>query len=139
MKKIVVLVSLCALAGLFSCAKSGDAEAKATMMAMAKVNETAADKLDKATSGKEAGDALVAYAGEMKTLILKSKELSKKYPELAKQGSESSDKFKAENEALKASMEKFTKSMVSATMKYATSKEMLEASKKMGEIMKDVK
>jgi hypothetical protein len=139
MKKIVVLVCLCAFAGLFACAKSGDAEAKATMMAMAKLNESTADKLDKAASGKEAGDALIAYGGEMKVLMLKSKELTTKYPELAKAGTENSDKFKAETEALKISMGKFTKSMTAATVKYAGTKEMLEAAKKMGEIMKDVK
>lgn len=132
MKKVLALLFAVTLAGMVSCSKSPEAEAKALMLDMTKVTEEAAVKIEKAATAKEAGDALVAYAESMKKLADRGKELEKKFPDFKP---EQNDKFKAEQDAMMKSMEKFTAAMTGAMKKYAGAKELMDAAAKMGEIM----
>ncbi len=134
MKKVLALLFAVTVAGMVSCSKSPEAEAKALMLDMTKATETAAEKIEKSTSAKEAGDALIGYAESMKKLADKGKELEKKFPDFKPEGDV---KFKAEQEAVMKSMERFTVAMTGAMKKYPGAKEIMDASVKMTEIMKD--
>ena len=134
MKKVLALLFAVAVAGMVSCSKSPEAEAKALMNDMTKVTEEAAVKIEKSASAKEAGDALVAYAENMKKLADRGKELEKKFPDFKP---EQNDKFKTEQDAMMKSMEKFTAAMTGAMKKYPGSQEIMDATVKMTEIMKN--
>lgn len=134
MKKYLAVLAIAVLGFTVSCSKaSPEAEAKVMMNAMIKLTETSADKLENASNAKDAADALVAYAAEMKVLAEKGKELDKKYPDMKIDGNE---KFKSENEAVEKVMKKFIDASMKASMKYANSKEFMDAAAKMQEIMK---
>lgn len=134
MKKFLAVLAIALLGFTVSCSKSSpEAEAKAMMNAMIKLTETSADKLENASNAKDAADALVAYATEMKVITEKGKELDKKYPDLKIVGDE---KFKAENEAVEKAMKRFIDASTKASMKYISSKEFMDAVTKMQTIMK---
>ncbi len=134
MKKYLAVLAIAVIGFTVSCSKaSPEAEAKAMMNAMIKLTEVSADKLENASNAKDAADALVAYATEMKVLAEKGKELDKKYPDMKIDGNE---KFKSENEAVEKVMKKFIDASMKASMKYANSKEFMDAAAKMQEIMK---
>jgi len=133
MKKVLALLFAVTMAGMVSCSKSPEAEVKAMMIDMTKLTETTAEKLNKAASGKEAGEALIAYGESMKKLADKGKELEKKYPQMKV---ENNAKFKAEEDAMMKAMGNFTKAMTGCMTKYAGSKEIQAAMMKMSEIMK---
>ncbi len=134
MKKVLALLFAFTVAGIVSCSKSPEAEAKALMLDMTKVTESAAEKIEKATNAKEAGEALIGYAESMKKLAVRGKELEKKFPDFKPEGN---DKFKTEQDAMMKSMERFTAAMTGVMIKYPGSKEIMDASVKMTEIMKD--
>ena len=134
MKKVLAFLSAAVLVAAVSCSKSPETQAKDLILDMAKLTETSAEKMEKAATAKEAGDALLAYTASMKTLSIKGRELEKKYPELK---NENNPKLKAEEDAMMKSMERFTKAMTSAITKYATSKEFQDAMSKMSELMKN--
>jgi hypothetical protein len=133
MKKVLALIFAVTFAGMISCSKSPEAEAKALMLDMTKATEDAAVKIEKAGNAKEAGDALIAYAQSMKKLADRGKDLEKKFPDFK---AEDNQKFKTEQDAMMKSMEKFTAAMMGAMKKYPGSKEIMDASVKMTEIMK---
>ncbi|HNX24482.1 MAG TPA: hypothetical protein PKG60_10575 [Spirochaetota bacterium] len=134
MKKVLALLFAVTIAGMVSCSKSPEAEAKALMTDMTKVTESAADKIEKSANAKEAGDALVAYAQSMKQLAERGKDLEKKFPDFKP---EQNDKFKAEQDAMMKSMEKFTAAMTGVMKKYPGAKEIMDATVKMSEIMRN--
>lgn len=134
MKKVLALMFAVTLAGMVSCSKSPEAEAKALITDMTKLTEATAEKMEKALTGKDAGDALLAYAEEMKKLGDRGKELEKKYPEMKV---ENNDKFKVEEEALMKAMGSFTKAVTATMTKYSNSKEFQEAMAKMSETMRN--
>ncbi len=134
MKKVLAFICTAVLVAAVSCSKNPEAEAKALINDMAKLTESSAEKIDKASNAKEAGEALLAYTASMKVLSIRGKELEKKYPELK---DENNPKLKAEEEQMMKSMEKFTKAMTSAITKYAASKEFQDAMTKMSELMKN--
>jgi len=134
MKKVLAFLFTAVLVASLSCSKSPESQAKALVLDMAKLTETSAEKMEKAATAKEAGDALLEYAANMKTLALQGRELEKKYPELKK---ENNPALKAEEDVMMKSMEKFTRAMTSAITKYAASKEFQDAMSKMSELMKN--
>jgi len=134
MKKVVAFLFTAALAVSLSCSKSPEAQAKALVLDIAKLTETSAEKIGKAATAKEAGDAILAYTESMKTLSIRGKELENKYPELK---NENNPKMKAEEDVMIKAMEKFTKAMTSAITKYAGSKDFQDAMTKMSELMKN--
>ncbi|PKL16236.1 MAG: hypothetical protein CVV49_17260 [Spirochaetae bacterium HGW-Spirochaetae-5] len=134
MKKVLALLFAFTVAGMVSCSKSPEAEAKALMLDMTKATESAAEKIEKASNAKGAADALIGYAENMKELSVRGKELEKKFPDFKPEGN---DKFKTEQDAMMKSMERFTAAMTGAMVKYPGAKEIMDASVKMTEIMKD--
>lgn len=134
MKKVLALLFAVTLAGMVSCSKSPEAEAKALMLDMTKATDSASIKIEKASNAKEAGEALIGYAESMKELSVRGKDLEKKFPDFKPEGN---DKFKTEQDAMIKSMERFTVAMTGAMTKYPGAKEIMEASVKMTEIMKD--
>ncbi len=134
MKKVLTILAIAVLGFTVSCSKSSpEAEAKAMMNDTIKLHEITAEKLEKASTAKEAADVLIAYATEMKVLAKKGEELSKKYPDMKLVANE---KFDAEEKAAEKAMARFMKASMSAGIKYANSKEFQEAAVKMQEIMK---
>jgi len=134
MKKVLALIFAITVAGMVSCSKSPEAEAKALINDMTKLTEMTAEKMDKAATAKEAGDALLVYAEGMKKLADQGKALEKKYPDMKV---ENNEKFKAEEEAMMKAMGAFTKSMTTVMTKYATAKEFQDAMAKMSDMMKN--
>ncbi len=134
MKKVLALIFAITVAGMVSCSKSPEAEAKALITDMTKLTEMTAEKMDKAATAKDAGDALLVYAESMKKLAEQGKALEKKYPDMKV---ENNEKFKAEEEAMMKAMGTFTKSMTAVMTKYATAKEFQDAMAKMSEMMKN--
>ncbi len=133
MKKILASMFVLIIAGMVSCSKSPESEAKALILDMTKLTDKTADKVSSATSGKDAGEALIAYAEGMKKLAETGKELEKKYPDLKV---EDNEKFKSEEEAMTKAMGKFTVAITGVMTKYADSKEFKDAMSKMTEVMK---
>jgi ABC-type glycerol-3-phosphate transport system substrate-binding protein len=131
MKKYLALLAVAALSLTFACGKaSPEAEAKAIMNDMIKLVDTTTDKLDKAATGQEAADALIAFSTGMKALTEKGKEFDKKNPNV---NVESGEAFKAERDKMMQSMTKFTEVSTKVMMKFKDSKELLDAAQKMAQ------
>jgi hypothetical protein len=136
MKKYAALICALTFVAAVSCSKGPDAEVKILLGGMTKVTDAAAEKLEKAATAKEAGDALITYAESMKGFTQKGMDLQKKYPALNPRDDK---KFKAESEALMKTMTRFSQAMTAVMTKFAGAKELTDAAMKMSEIMKDVK
>ncbi len=129
MKKVLALLFASIMAVIVSCAKSNpEAEAKALMLDMTKLTVTTSEKITKAATGKEAGDALLAYVDGMKKFSERGKEFDKKYPDLKL---EKSDKLKAEQEAFMKALMGFTTAVDGTMKKFADSKEFKDAMEKL--------
>lgn len=129
MKKTLALLFACTMAVIVSCAKSNpEAEAKALMLDMTKLTVATTEKITKAASGKEAGDALLVYVEGMKKFSEKGKEFDKKYPDLKL---EKSDKLKIEQEAFMKALIGFTTAVDGTMKKFADSKEFKDAMDKL--------
>ncbi len=135
MKKFFAVLVVAALGfAVSSCSKSPEAEAKAIMNDMAKLFEATADKLDKAATGKEAADMLIAFGTEMKVIKDKAEAFDKAHPELKNKGAD--EKYKAETEAIGKATEKFVGAMMKIGMKFQGDKDLEAAAMKLGEILK---
>ena len=132
MKKIIALMLTLAIGGMVSCSKisSGpEAEAKALTAQTVKIMEVATEKLNKAATGQEAGDALIDYTNSMLEIAKKGQELQKKYKDLEIMSDEKSQK---EDPEMKKMAQEFAKAMVGASLKFSGSKEFMAAVEKMG-------
>ena len=133
MKRYLIL-TLCACIAAFavSCSKGGPAgEAKKLADDTVAITQSTTEKLDKASNAKDAADALVSYATDMKTIADKSKEFRAKYPNF---DDKNDPAMKEEQEKIQKTISAFSASMAKAMMKYAGSKEMMEAITKMSEL-----
>ena len=137
MKKIIALMLTLVIGGMVSCSKiagSPEAEAKALAAETAKIMEVATEKLNKANTGKEAGDALSDYTNSMLQIAKKGQELQKKYKDLELM---SDDKSQEEDPEMRKIAEEFGKAMMGATLKFRDSKEFMAAIEKMSMGMGD--
>ncbi|MCL2154689.1 MAG: hypothetical protein FWH53_03390 [Leptospirales bacterium] len=137
MKKIIVLLLTLVIGGMVSCSKIAggpEAEAKALATETAKIMEVTTEKLNKAATGKEAGDALIEYANNMLQIAKKGEELQKKYKDLELMSDEN---FKNENEEINKMAVEFQKAIMGATFKFSGSKEFMAAVQKIGSLNKN--
>ncbi|MGL4368709.1 MAG: hypothetical protein ACRCUT_03420 [Spirochaetota bacterium] len=134
MKKYFVLaVCAFAAAGFISCAKETPLGAAQKIYSDIIENaETAAEKLGKAATGKEAGDALVEYAEKMQKLTKRSQELQEKYPDFDER---TVPEMKESQEKMETTMKNFADTMRKTMVKFAGDKDFISSAMKMSAIM----
>lgn len=132
----LVLALVCMFA-VVACGTKASGEAEAAKLAkdMTTLMDTTAKKLDASTNAKDAADVIVSYAAAQKELIIRGKELSKKYPNLSSEPG----RTQMQSEEAKEQFSHFTKSFSQATAKYMMAPEMRDALKKMSDIMQSIK
>ena len=133
MKKSILFI-LCAViaVGFVSCSKVGpESEAKKIAADTLTLFDTTTAKLEKAQTAKEASDALVAYAADMKKIQERSNEFQKKYPDFSASAANNDKEMQKKAEASAAA---FSGAMTKTMMKYAGSKEILDAVMKLSEM-----
>lgn len=138
MKKILSIL-ICSVVAVCAVACSGGgapSDAKKLANDTLSLTESTTSKLNKASSAKEASEALIAYAAEMKKITDRSAEFQKKYPNFDMKGGPDSKEY---SDKMQASATAFSKAMTTAITKYAGSKEMLDAIMKMSSSMKGSK
>ena len=122
---------------LASCSKSGpSADAKKLASETLELYDATAAKLEKAVNAKDAADALLAHAVEMKKLNERTKAFEAKYPDFKKYTSAADSEIQASSEKSAAA---FSAAVSKAMMKYSGSPEMLDAIMKMSELTKSMK
>lgn len=138
MKRITPLL-ICALLSvpLASCSKSGPAaDAKKLASETLALYDATAAKLEKAANAKQAADALLFHAVEMKKLNDRTKAFQAKYPDFRKYSSAADSELQSSSEKSAAA---FSSSVSRTMMKYSGSPEMLDAIMKMSELTKTMK
>lgn len=134
MKKYLALLLIGILGLIPACSRSNpEAEEKALMHETIRIFDSASEKLDKANTGKEAADAIVVFAKEMKAVRKKTEELDKKYPEIKKL---SNDKFKEETDGIIQSGKRFMNSYMQVLIKFQGDKEIEGVKDRIEEVMR---
>jgi peptidoglycan hydrolase CwlO-like protein len=136
MKKLIVLSLVLIIGGMASCSKvaSPEATAKAILTDSNKIVETATEKLNKATNGKEAGDALIEFTNGMVKIAERGKEFQKLHKDF---DIKTNEQVKNENHEMLQKIAAFQKAVKSAAMKYVGSKDFMDAITKMQAIYQE--
>lgn len=138
MKRIMPLLICVLLSVPFaSCSKSGPAaDAKKLASETLALNDATAAKLEKASTAKDAADALLTHAVEMKKINDRTKAFQAKYPDFKKYSAAADGEIQSSSEKSAAA---FSAAVSKTMMKYSGSQEMLDAIMKMSELMKAMK
>ena len=136
-KYLVLFMCTLAAAGIASCSRETPLSAAQDIYADIMANaEKTTENLQKANSGKEAGDALVAYATEMKKLAERSEALQKKYPDFDEK---SVPEMKEPQEKMEKTMKAFADEMRKSMAKYAGDKDFIGLVMQMSKIMNQMR
>lgn len=138
MKRIIPLLICVLLSVQFSsCSKSGpSAEAKKLASETLELYDATVSRLEKAGNAKDAADALLVHAVEMKKLNERTKAFQAKYPDFRKYSAAADSENQTASEKSAAA---FSAAVSRTMMKYSGSPEMLDAILKMSEITKSMK
>ncbi len=113
-----------------------EGDARAYMKDLTEYTEKTSAKLDAASTPKDAGEIMVAYAEEMKSFVERGQALKKKYPD---KKTDSDPALQAEQEQLRKAMEAFSGAMMKVMIKWPGAPEIMDATKKMMEIGQSIK
>ena len=135
LRRVVVLLVL-AIFLIVGCRVVKYEDVKKVMISQVEAMENFSLAMEKAGSGKDAANAIEAYTEEMKILVPKMNEISKKYPELSSK--ESPVELKELTEKTEITSKKFGEALMKALMEYAKDPEVGKALEEMGEIIKGI-